>query len=316
MASNPQSRKWILTINNPQDCGLDHDGMTALLRLFCPDYFCMADEIAKTGTFHTHIFLYSRSPIRFSTLKNRFPTAHVEKAMGSAADNRAYIRKEGKWLTDEKAETSVQGSFYEFGTLPSESEEKDPKMFRLLQNVKEGLTTTEIIDESPSFAFKSRDIDTLREAYLAEQYRTQNRELTVTYLYGASGTGKTSGIYKNHPASEICRITDYNTKNGVRFDGYHGQDVLVFEEFNSQIPIEAMLNYLDVYPLLLPARYSDRTACYTKVYITSNIPLDEQYITVQHNRPETWRAFLRRIHHVFVYGQDGTVEELRRSGSG
>lgn len=107
MASNPQSRKWMLTINNPQDCGLDHDGMTALLRLFCPDYFCMADEIAKTGTFHTHIFLYSRSPIRFSTLKNRFPTAHVEKAMGSAADNRAYIRKEGKWLTDEKAETSV-----------------------------------------------------------------------------------------------------------------------------------------------------------------------------------------------------------------
>ena len=88
--------------------------------------------------------------------------------------------------------------------------------------------------------------------------------------------------------------------------------MLVFEEFNSQIPIEAMLNYLDVYPLLLPARYSDRTACYTKVYITSNIPLDEQYITVQHNRPETWRAFLRRIHHVFVYGQDGTVEELRR----
>ena len=310
MSANPQSRKWMLTINNPKDCGLDHDGMTALLSLFCPDYFCLADEIATTGTFHTHIFIYAKSPIRFTTLKNRFPTAHIEKAFGSAKDNRDYIRKEGKWLDDAKAETSVEGSFYEFGTVPSEVEERDPKMYRLLQNVKDGLSTTEIIDEAPSFAFKSRDIDVLREAYLAEKYRIQNRALTVTYLFGASGTGKTSGIFKKHPASEICRITDYNGKNGIRFDAYHGQDVLVFEEFNSQIPIEAMLNYLDVYPLMLPARYNDRTACYTKVYITSNRPLNEQYIDVRRYRAETWNAFLRRIHHVFEYHSDGTITEI------
>ena len=96
----------------------------------------------------------------------------------------------------------------------------------------------------------------------------------------------------------------------MRFDAYHGQDVLVFEEFNSQIPIEAMLNYLDVYPLTLPARYNDRTACYTQVYITSNLPLHEQYISVRHNRPETWRAFLRRIHHVYAYLSDGSVVEI------
>ncbi len=310
MAANPQSRKWMLTINNPQDWGLDHSGMQRLLSLFCPDYFCLADEIATTGTFHTHIFIYSKSPIRFSTLKNRFPTAHIEKAFGSAKDNRDYIRKEGKWLEDKKAETSVVGSFYEFGLIPSECEERDPKMYKLLQNVKDGLSTTEIIDESPNFAFKSRDIDTLREAYRAEQYMSQNRKLTVTYLYGATGTGKTSGIYKKHPATEICRITDYNGKNGVRFDAYHGQDVLVFEEFNSQIPIEAMLNYLDIYPLMLPARYTDRTACFTKVYITSNIPLNEQYIDVRHNRLETWKAFIRRIDHVFMYMPDGSVEEI------
>ena len=310
MSANPQSRKWMLTINNPKDCGLDHDGMTALLTLFCPDYFCLADEIATTGTFHTHIFIYAKSPIRFTTLKNRFPTAHIEKAFGSARDNRDYIRKEGKWLDDAKAETSVEGSFYEFGTVPSEVEERDPKMYRLLQNVKDGLSTTEIIDEAPSFAFKSRDIDMLREAYLAEKYRVQNRLLIVTYLFGASGTGKTSGIFKKHPASEICRITDYNGKNGIRFDAYHGQDVLVFEEFNSQIPIEAMLNYLDVYPLMLPARYNDRTACYTKVYITSNRPLNEQYIDVRRYRAETWNAFLRRIHHVYEYHSDGTVTEI------
>ena len=55
------------------------------------------DEIATTGTKHMHIFIYSKSPIRFSTLKNRFPVAHIDKANGSVIENRDYLRKEGKW---------------------------------------------------------------------------------------------------------------------------------------------------------------------------------------------------------------------------
>lgn len=36
-----------------------------------------------------------------------------------------------------------------------------------------------------------------------------------------------------------------------------------------------MLNYLDGYPLMLPSRYADKAACYTEVYLVSNIPLEE-----------------------------------------
>ena len=61
-------------------------------------------------------------------------------------------------------------------------------------------------------------------------------------------------------------MTNYRASKGISFEGYHGQEVLVFEEFSGQIPIEDMLNYLDIYPLSLPARYNDKTACYTKVY--------------------------------------------------
>ena len=147
------------------------------------------------------------------------------------------------------------------------------------------------------------------------KYRSQNRDLTVYYLYGASGAGKTRGIYQKHPAEDICRITDYGGKNGVRFDAYHGQPVLVFEEFHSQIPIESMLNYLDIYPLTLPARYSDKTACYTTVYITSNISLEDQYPDIQRYKLETWRAFLRRIHTVIEYLPDGSTVTHKKGGS-
>lgn len=314
MGNNTQSRKWALVINNPLEAGLDHSAMTKILQKFVPAYYCMADEIATTGTYHTHIFLYALSPIRFSTIKARFPTAHIEKAYGSARDNRAYIRKEGKWADTEKSETSVPGTFEEWGDLPAEKEEQTPQMFRLVQNIRAGMSTTEIIDDNPAMAFRVRDIDLLRQTLTAEKYSEENRPLEVTYLYGASGTGKTRGIYERHSAKSVCRITNYRAAKGVSFDGYNGQDVLVFEEFSGQIPIEDMLNYLDVYPLYLPARYSDRMACYTKVYITSNLALEQQYKSIQWERPETWRAFLRRIHTVIEYLPDGSTVTHKKGG--
>ena len=229
------------------------------------------------------------------------PISHIDKANGTAQENRDYIRKEGKWAETAKAETRVDGSFVEFGSMPTPAEESAPKMFQLLQDVMDGFATVEIIKNNPGFAFKGRDIDSLRENLQSERYRTESRKLKVHYLYGDTGTGKTRGIFAKHPAAEICRLTDYGGRTGLRFDAYHGQKVLVFEEFHSQIPIEAMLNYLDVYPLMLPARYNDRVACYTVVYITSNIPLDEQYQDIQRYKLETWRAFLRRINTVTEY---------------
>ena len=314
MENNTQSRKWALVINNPLEAGLDHAAIREILYRFSPAYFCMADEIATTGTYHTHIFLFSPSPMRFSTVKNRFSTAHIEKAYGSAKANRAYILKEGHWADTDKAETSVSGTFEEWGDLPAEKEEEAPEMFKLIQDLRAGKSVMEIIEDNPKLAFRIREIETLRQALLEEKYSAENRALEVTYLYGASGTGKTRGIFEKHDRKSICRITDYGGRNGVRFDAYHCQDVLVLEEFHSQIPISAMLNYLDIYPLTLPARYTDRIACYTKVYITSNIPLEEQYRDIQRYQMETWRAFLRRVQNVIEYLRDGSTVQHKKGG--
>ena len=76
-----------------------------------------------------------------------------------------------------------------------------------------------------------------------------------------------------------------------------------------------MLNYLDGYPLDLPCRYNNKIACFTKVYIISNLPLNDQYRDIQREYEETWKAFLRRIHKVMYFTSDGiremTVEEYR-----
>lgn len=314
MGNNTQGRKWLLVINNPAEAGLDHAKLAEILHRFSPSYFCMADEIATTGTYHTHIFFCAPSPVRFSTIKKRFPTAHIEKAYGTPKENRDYITKSGQWADTSKAETSVPGTFEEWGTLPADNEDKAPEMFQLMQELRSGKSTMEVIEEHPNLAFRIREIELLRQTILAEKYSVEKRKLDVTYLYGASGAGKTWGIFERHDPREICRITDYGGRNGVRFDTYRCQDVLVFEEFHSQIPIDSMLNHLDIYPHTLPARYTDRTACYTKVYITSNIPLEEQYRDIQRYQLETWRAFLRRIHNVIEYLPDGSTVQHKKGG--
>ena len=307
MANNTQSRKWLMVINNPSEAGLDHSTISEIVQKFCPVYFCMADEIATTGTYHTHIFFCTSSPARFSTIKKRFPTAHIEKAYGTPKENRDYITKTGIWADTDKAETSVPNTFQEWGELPADSEDKAPEMFQIMRALRSGKTIMEIIEEHPNLAFRIREIEVLRQTILSEKYSAENRKLEVYYLYGSTGAGKTWGIFKDNDPREICRITDYGGRNGVRFDAYHCQSILVFEEFHSQIPISTMLNYLDIYPLTLPARYTDRTACYTKVYLTSNVPLDEQYRDIQRYQWETWKAFLRRITNIIEYLPDGST---------
>ena len=305
-----QARKFLLTINNPEIHGMTHEEIIERIQRFNPDYFCLADEIGISGTEHTHVFVYSESPMRFSTMKNRFPTAHIDKATGSCKSNRDYIRKDGKWAETDKALTKVEGTFAEYGNLPNEADEKSPKMAQLIQWVRDGLTNQEILESDPSYALRTKDIDVLRQELRTAEYIGKNRDVQVHYIFGATGTGKTRSIYEKHPAGDICRITNYATKGHTNFDSYRGEAVLVLEEFHSQIPIADLLNILDIYPLKLPARYYDRVACYIVVYMTSNIPLEEQYTGIQKDKPETWNAFLRRIHTVTEYCKDGTIRDL------
>ena len=309
MNKNSQGRKWQLTVNNPLDCGLTHDVLIGSLMQFKPAYYCLSDEIAETGTFHTHVFFFCRSPVRFQTVKNRFPIAHIESARGSVQENRGYVTKSGKWEDTAKAETTVEGSFYEWGEIPDEKAENQPELALLIELIKDGRTNGEILQELPKMALQLQKIDYLRSSIMAEQNASEIRKLSVAYIFGATGMGKTSYVYSQHKISDVCRITSVKADNSITFDAYKGQDVLVFEEFHSQVKISDMLNYLDIWPVNLPARYNDRIAAYTYVYIISNLPLEAQYTALQSISPETWAAFLRRIHKVIEFQSDGTINE-------
>lgn len=299
------SRKWQLTFNNPEEHGWTHEKIREVLRSFktmC--YWCMADEIgAEEKTPHTHLFInLSPSNCRFSTLKGKFPGAHIEKVLGTSRENRDYIRKEGKWQDSEKGTTSVPGTFEEYGECPEEHQGKSREADRILELLKDGASNLEVIEEVPG-AMKIIDkVERTRSILRDTQFSTSWRDLSVTYIFGRTGSGKTRSVMDRYGYPNCYRVTDYKHP----FDTYDGQDVIIFEEFRGGLKHGDMLNYLDGYPLLLPCRYFNRQACYTRVFIITNIPPDSQYINVDR---ESQEAFYRRIHRVIQFHDDGNFSE-------
>lgn len=95
---NMQRNAYQITINNPEVNGFSHIIIKkALIENFSTlRYFCMADEIGEQGTYHTHVYVYFNSRVRFKTVKKHFPPAHIEIAHGNIQSNIDYICKKGK----------------------------------------------------------------------------------------------------------------------------------------------------------------------------------------------------------------------------
>lgn len=302
MPRKPSSRKYLLTINNPSDHGYDHDRIKVILSEF-PGilYWCMCDEIgAQNETPHTHLYLVFKNSVMFETIHKRFYGVRIDECKGNNKQCRDYVRKEGKYLDDPKHDTNLPDTFEEWGELPPDRSRQETQAEQIMQMVRDGKSNAEILDECPTAYSKLNYIEQARQTLLAERYKDEFRKIEVTYIWGDTGAGKTRSVMETYGYANVYRVTDYTHP----FDGYKGQDVIVFEEFRSSLPVADMLVYLDGYPTELPCRYANKTACYTKVFLITNIALDKQYPNVQQENPETWAAFRRRIHQVMHMTKD------------
>ena len=293
MAREAAYRKYQLTINNPLEHGFSHEVIKRILgELKSFIYWCLCDEIGEQGTPHTHVYVAFKNAVMFLTMQQRFYGAHIEAAKGTHRENRDYIRKEGKWRDTDKAETNLPETFEESGELPDEPDRRMKQSEAIYSMIVNGSSDVEIMNAYPSAYNHLPNIQRARQAVLFEKYRRIRRiGLKVYYIWGKSGTGKTSGILDAHGDENVYRVTNYKHP----FDGYAGESVILFDEFRSSLPLADMLEYLDIYPVSLPSRYADKVACYETAYIVSNYPLEKQYPEVQRDCPEDWAPFMRRI---------------------
>lgn len=309
MNEQGMSRKWLLTINNPVEKGYTHDKLIEIMEQFKGvTYYCMSDEIGlETKTYHTHLFIYAPNGVRFNTIQKRVPNCHIDYCKGTAQQNRDYVFKEGKYSGTDKEDTRVDGTQLEWGEMPVERQGRRNDIVDLYDMIANGMSDFQILDTSPDYMLNLNQIRQTRQVIRSEKFKNTFRQLITTYIWGSTGGGKTRYVMEKYGYENVYRVTNYKHP----FDDYRGQDVVLFDEFRSSLPLADMLKYLDGYPVVLPCRFADTQACFTKVYFTTNIPLDKQYVNIQRDEIESYKAFLRRIHKVINW--DKQSEECQLS---
>lgn len=131
----------------------------------------------------------------------------------------------------------------------------------------------------------------------------------MIYCFGESGVGKTRMVYECHEPVDICRITNYRKHKDMSYDTYHGQKVLLLDNFQSSLYIDDLISLLDIFPMYLPARFYDRYSVYEYVYLLSVLPLEKQYRDVQRHYPLKWNALINKISKIIEIKETGEVVE-------
>lgn len=96
------------------------------------------------------------------------------------------------------------------------------------------------------------------------------RDVTVTFTWGGSGTGKTREVMEMDDVFKIDPPYKW-------WDGYEGESILLIDDYREgSIERGMLLNLLDGYRMRLETKGSHTWAKWSKVYITSNFapPID------------------------------------------
>lgn len=301
-----QCRKWNITINNPEKYACDYEYInSSLQKIKGLVYYCMSREIGQEGTSHIHIYVCFKNPKRFTSMKNIFPAGHLETVKGTSKDNRDYIFKEGKHKGTDKEETNIKESHFEYGELPIESQGQRSDLADLYDNIKSGLNDIELIEQNANNLLRLEKIQRVRNSIRFEKFKNVFREVKVFYIYGETGVGKTRYVFEKFGFNNLYRVTDYEHP----FDTYNGQDCIIFDEFIGQLSLVNMLMFLDGYPLELPSRYFNKQACYTNVYMLSNLSFENLVSKYsRNNSSEQIQAFRRRVNNIYEMTPFGLSE--------
>lgn len=224
---------------------------------------------------HWQSYVEFVSPIRISAIKKMYNdnTLHAEKRKGTRDQAREYCMKDknftehGKWITG-------QGYRSDLESVVKKLVDKE-------------ITLPELMIEEPMIYCKYRN--GLRDiaAQVKKNSSKDYRKLSVILLTGPTRCGKTRYAMENLQGG--YKTEGYNLK---WWEDYEGEDTIVIDEYNNDIPVTWLLQILDGHQVKLPIKGSHTYANWTKVYITTNLKIEEIHPLA---KPEHRDALFKRI---------------------
>lgn len=277
-----RARGYCFTVNNYTES--DVLSVQALCRQATYGIYGLEQGV-KCMTPHIQGYVYYNNKISFNSIKSVLPKAHIEAALGCAADNRAYCSKDGNYI--------------EYGSLPQQGKRNDIEDFR--DAILEGASEEDLIMNYPIMMAKyDRFYQRCRNLVLQKEAK-KNIQPEVTVLIGEPGTGKTRTIYDTEDINNVYKMEcgDGSDKS-IFWDAYNGQEVILIDDFHNNFRLDYMLRLLDRYPMKLNIKGGHTWKCAKRIYITSNLHPNTWY----RNCPEIHRkALFRRLTNIIMQHQ-------------
>ena len=189
-------------------------------------------------------------------------TTHLERRRGSQEDALTYCTKL------ESRVPFLQP--FIIGEKTKQGKRNDLK--RAYEMLKEKKKLSEVIEEIPHmirYTKQLKDVQTM----LVEP-RDRNEPMYVEVIIGTPGSGKTRSVYDKEPEVYTVPIQQ---SNSVWFDGYQGQEAVLFDDFYGGIKYSNMLQLLDRYPIQVPIKGGYVNWRPKRIYITSNKDIETWY---------------------------------------
>ena len=127
------------------------------------------------------------------------------------------------------------------------------------------------------------------ETYVTVEFGSKVRHVSCDYIYGPTGTNKTSDVLRMYGAKNVFTV-DLSSEN-FPFDGYAGEPVILIDDFRSDVKFNTLLRWMNPYPMKVSIKGSHMQAQWRKVVITSNLSLDEVYPNLTEKKNPLYRRF-------------------------
>lgn len=251
-------------------------------------YIFQLEEGEKENHRHLQGYVEFKNARRLDSVKKKigFVDVHVERAKGNKQQNIEYCTKskgriKGPWEHGDRGGQGTRTDLLKF---------KDGIMKQVIERK---VDMCNLVDEFPSQMIKYHKFaqwytgELLKKTLGCMPYVAKK----VFVLWGEPGTGKTRRVYETFPMEKVWRNIALSGSS-IWFDGYYGQKIVLFDEYDGEIPIQTFLQLLDGYPVTVQVKGGITVWNPEYIIITSQKPSHMWYKDESLLRKQ---ALLRRI---------------------
>lgn len=279
MPSAIRSRRYVFTVNNPEG---EIDTSNDSIR------YCVYQlEQGKEGTKHYQGYVEFKKQMTLAGVKKlggHWENMHLEIAKGSQEQCIKYCTKE-----DTRLEEPI-----EYGEKAKEGAPKR-KLEDVAKDILDGASIKQVaLQDKEHFIRHHKGIIAFKNITSKERcWKTKG-----WVFYGDTGCGKSYTAKSMFP--NAFHVPD-NDINKLWFDGYDGQETIVFNDFNCKMSITFLLNLIDEYPQQLPIKGGHVQNLAKNVIFTSNIDYDQWYKNYFEKVSQHKKAFDRRMEEIWEF---------------